>query len=433
MSWRTNKGNKGNVQRQRMRYDQRMGLNWTDEEINLLTELFSEDNSISEIAVRLNRDEGAIVHKLISMEIVGFETEEFIPLRHGLPWYSDEIQRLQREWQEGKSIEQIALVHQRQKNAILHALITHRLINFRDRKILEKITEKTGSVSGQDADKLENGNKRNIGGVEVDIEDTGTKIVDEKPTFVGAVTGRNDAIFLKNKYQKELDKMHTAIRDSVENLKRSSNELTEIWAKVPAIKKNIEAHEQERAELYTNLGNLLTKETDFEDKMWKTTQKGRNVKSITVKQKFNESDVDEMRYDAMMEYIKQYPEYASKSTFRKIIDKIEQKEDEIRKENEKRNSYISDYNYRLNTFEKEIQRAEDKFADYERIKKEADEKLNNTRYNKSILNAFLSEQAKAEAKLDLLHHRLDQFRNTLTIIKSEHSGNKRKTFVDMEY
>ena len=185
--------------------------------------------------------------------------------------------------------------------------------------------------------------------------------------------------------------------------------------------------------MYTNLSNVLTKETDFEDKMWKTTQVGRKVKSITVKQKFKDSDVDEMRYDSMLEYLKQYPEYASKSTFKKILEKIEQKESEIRRETEKYNNLISEYNFRLNNFEKDIKKAEDKFDAYGKIKKEAEEKLKSARYNKSILNRFRSEQAKSEANLDLLHHRVDQFENTLSIIKSEHSQNKRKMFVDLEH
>ena len=238
---------------------------------------------------------------------------------------------------------------------------------------------------------------------------------------------------MKNRYQDALDKTWDAIVNMVHFVDTKNSELKELFSKVPGIKKNIEAHQRERADLYTSLNNVLSKETDFEDKMWKTTQKGRKVKSMTIKQKFKDSDVDEMRYDSMLEYLKQYPEYASKSTFRKILDKIEQKESDIRKETEKYNQMVSDYNFRLNNIEKDIQKADSKFKAYRDIKKEAEQKLSDARYNKSVLNKFRSEQAKTEATLDLLHHRIEQFQNNLELIKSEHSQNKRKMFVDMEY
>lgn len=257
------------------------------------------------------------------------------------------------------------------------------------------------------------------------------KVVSEKPSIKGALTGRNDAIFLKNKYQNELDNTWKAIVDMVHFIETKNKELKEVHTKIPSLRKNIEAHQQERADLFTNLGNVLKKETDFEEKMWDKTQEGRKVKSITVKQKFSDSDVDEMRFDSMMDYLKQYPEYASKSTFRKILEKIEQKEGDIRKETENYNRNVSDYNFKLSDFEVLITKAEDKFQAYETIKKEGEKKLSEIRYNTGFLNKFRSEQRKAEANLDLLSHRVDQFKNTLNIIKEEHCENTRKKFTEI--
>ena len=176
---------------------------------------------------------------------------------------------------------------------------------------------------------------------------------------------------------------------------------------------------------------MLNKETNFEEKMWGKTQAGRKVKSITLKQKFNDSDIDEMKFDSMMDYIKQYPDYASKSTFRKILDKIEEKEREIRKETEYYNRSIADYNFKLSAFEVLITKADDKFQAYDAIKKEGEKRLSELRYNTSFLNIFRSEQKKAEANLDLLSHRVDQFKNTLSIIKAEHSETSRKKFTEI--
>jgi len=257
-----------------------------------------------------------------------------------------------------------------------------------------------------------------------------TKQVPEKGSII---TGKKDVIFLRNKYQTELDNAHTSIVNMVHWLEDSNSTLKETYNDAQMLKKNIEAHEQERANLYENLENLLKKETDFESKMWKDTQKGKKIKSITIKQKFNDSDIDEMKYDSMLEYLKQYPEYASKTSFKKIIEKIEEKERELRKEKQQYNQYTSKYNYLLSLFEKDIQKADDKFVVYDKIISEGKNKINETRYVKSIFYKVASEKTKTETNIDTLHHRIEQFRNTLNIIKSEHSENKRKKFVEMEY
>ena len=419
-----------------MRYS-RTGQKWSFREEELLRRLFFQGKSVNVISQELRREQDAIVHRLISAGLIGFADYPDVPAKHNTPWTDSELSQLEKEYKSNLDIDTIAKNHQRQRNSILHNLVKLRLIDISDRGIIDQFKDNSVSnisnaeMNHSQDDDIEN----NFGGSKMGFKHVShaPKKVNENPTIVGGFSGRNDAVFLKNKYQEELDKTWDAIINMVHYLETKNSELKEIYSKVPGIKKNIEAHQKERVELYTNLSNVLTKETDFEDKMWKTTQVGRKVKSITVKQKFKDSDVDEMRYDSMLEYLKQYPEYASKSTFKKILEKIEQKESEIRRETEKYNNLISEYNFRLNNFEKDIKKAEDKFDAYGRIKKEAEEKLKSARYNKSILNRFRSEQAKSEANLDLLHHRVDQFENTLSIIKSEHSQNKRKMFVDLEH
>jgi len=260
------------------------------------------------------------------------------------------------------------------------------------------------------------------------------KTVEHRPSILGRLTGKDDAMFLKNQYQEILDERLDEIQEYTRYLEVKSGELKDVWAKIPAVKKNIEAHEKERAQLYSSLENILTKETDFEHKMWQTTQKGRKVKSITVKNKFKDSDVDEMRYDSMMDYLEQYPKYHSKSSITEIVSNIKQKESDIRKETEKYNALISDYNFRINTFEKDIQKGEDKFDAYNKVRKEGEDKVNNAGYNKGFLRPFQTEQEKAASTLDLFdHQRIDQYKNTISRIKGEFFSDKKKVFTDMEY
>ena len=50
-----------------------------------------------------------------------------------------------------------------------------------------------------------------------------------------------------------------------------------------------------------------------------------------------------------------------------------------------------------------------------------------------ITKEIKTEQKKAEANIDIISHRTEQFRNTLNIIKSEHSGTQRTQFKEVEY
>ncbi len=142
-----------------------------------------------------------------------------------------------------------------------------------------------------------------------------TREVEQKGSMI---TGRPDAIFLRNKYQRELDNAHSSIVNMVHYLEEKNYELKEKLNKAVSLKHDITAHEKERADLYQSLQNLLTKETHFEKEMHKMTQETRKKQPVTIKQRFKDSDVEEMRFNAMQEYVGKYPEYASKSSFNSI-------------------------------------------------------------------------------------------------------------------
>lgn len=235
----------------------------------------------------------------------------------------------------------------------------------------------------------------------------------------GKISGFNDAVFLRNTYQVELDNAYEAIVKMVHYLEKESKRLKGYHNATPAIKKNIESHQQERHDLYTALGNLLNSETNFEKEMWKTTQESQNISTIHIKQKFTDSDVDEMRYNSMLQYLKRYPRYASKSTYSELQQKIEEKERGILREKKRYTEAVSNFNFNLSLFQKNIQKAEDKFIAYYRILDEGTNKLKGCRYNNSIFCQYASEKTKAMVNLNTLSHRVEQFRNTLILIKEE--------------
>jgi len=247
------------------------------------------------------------------------------------------------------------------------------------------------------------------------------------------ISGLPDAIFLRNRYQTELDNSHASVVNMVHYVEEDSRKVKEAFNKAESCKRNIQAHETERVQLYNSLENLLNKETNFEEGMWKDTLEKMKVKSVTVKQKFKDTDIDEIRYDAMNDYLRKYPEYTSKSTFKTILDNIKYKEKEIREEKSLFNKMVADYNYLLSKVETGIKKAEDNISIYHKILGEGQKKLCDSRYVNSMFYKLASEETKAKVTIDTLQHRIDKFTNTLNLIKSEFADTKRKSFVEMSY
>ena len=247
------------------------------------------------------------------------------------------------------------------------------------------------------------------------------------------ISGFPDAIFLRNKYQTELDNAHASVVNMVHFCEEDNRKLKEAFNKAESLKRNIQAHETERERSYDSLGNLLNKETDFEKGMWKNTLDKNKVKSITVKQKFKDTDIDEIRYDAMNDYLRQYPEYTSKSTFKTILFDIRYKEKEIREEKSNFNKSVSEYNYLLSNVEKSLRKAEDKIVAYHKVLDEGQKKLGECKYINSIFYRMTTEENKAKVTLGTLRHRMEQFTHTLDIIKSEFANAQRRLFEEMKY
>jgi len=264
-----------------------------------------------------------------------------------------------------------------------------------------------------------------------------TKKIAGEDSVAGKITGRNDAVFIRNKYQTELDNAHAAIVNMVHYTEENMKKLKGAYDNSQRLKKNIEAHLEERKMLYQSLENLLSNEKGHEKEMWFETLKSKvqevKDRNITVFQKSKDSDIESMNIGSTFDYPKQYPDSKIKERYEKILTDIESKEREVRREKEKYYSEVSIYNNTLSSFEKYIQKSESKFTAYDTILKEGTQKLQSCRYHGSILYKLSSEKSKDEITLDTLSHRVDQFRNTLEIMKRELSQYQGKKFVEMQY
>ncbi|MFA5333678.1 MAG: LemA family protein [Candidatus Nanoarchaeia archaeon] len=233
------------------------------------------------------------------------------------------------------------------------------------------------------------------------------------------ITGKKDAMYLKKRYQEKLNQQHKVIGDKRHFVYKMNHKLKSALGDIQKFASDIEANQEERANLYNSLQNMLSKETDFEEKMLKLSQKGKKVKSIIINQKFKDSDIEEARYDTMREYLEKYPKYASKSSFSEIIEQIKKIESGIKKTKTDMNKAVSDALKEISYFPRNILEFRDIVKKYQDILKEGKEKTENNRYVKSFLFKLLSEEEKQKMLIDTINHNPEHFETSINQIEKE--------------
>jgi len=237
---------------------------------------------------------------------------------------------------------------------------------------------------------------------------------------------KQDAIRKRDEYQDALDFSHEGIKKMSKHLNGMNHKLKDYHAKVKKYKKDIEADEEEKRELYATVNNLLVSETNFEKEMLKTSQKGKKASKVIIKPNIRDSDVDDFRINAVQEYFDKYPEYATKSTYKKILDKIERIEAGIKETKKKYNYSASNLGKELDYWPKNIMHAKDLIKRFKTQKKQFEEKLNKMRYVKSVAFKLASETEKDKVRIHDLYYRLEEYENTVNKLEEEYKEVKRE-------
>jgi len=233
------------------------------------------------------------------------------------------------------------------------------------------------------------------------------------------ITGKKDAMFLKERYQSKLNYQQGAIKNKRDFFYKMNHKLKNALGEIQRFTSDLDADSEERSDLYNSLQNLLTKETTFEEKMLKTLQKGRKIKSITINQKFKDSDVEEARFDGMMQYLNKYPKYASKSSFSQLLDEIKRVESGIKKTKKELNKSISDALKEISYFPRNILEFRDLIEKYKFLLEEGTKKIENCRYVKGMLFKMSSERNKQDILIDTINHNPKHFETTINRIEEE--------------
>lgn len=236
------------------------------------------------------------------------------------------------------------------------------------------------------------------------------------------LTGSKDAIFLRNRYQTELDNAHAAFVNMVHHIEDNErSQIIHYFHLSERLEKDITAHISERDNLYKSLDELLEKELGQEYSMFKLKPQGLSVTTSKLSggthiQGFGSSGIVNT---APLRYLEKYPDLQTKSSFASIMHKINEKEREIRNKAESFNESISHFKATLPHYESDVNKCDSKLIFYNNILNEWNDKRSNCKYFNSAWFKLLTLEKKTRLLPDTLTHRIQQFTNSLNIFKSE--------------
>ena len=243
-----------------------------------------------------------------------------------------------------------------------------------------------------------------------------------------------DPVYWKRTIQTELDTRWTTFDNSSEKLALDFEKFNRQAVEITEAENNMESTRREWAESLTSLGNLLNKNTTHEKGMWDVTQNNKHNRSMKIKQKFIRTGIDEMNFNSMMDYIKQYPELQAQRTIEKMIGDVKEKRDEVIAADKRYAEIKKEANTYLNIAKNKLQEVEDELASFEKMKIEGEQKVNDAQFKglkNKLLNWNKTEAEKQSTRLDMFKYdrKIDVSRNQLKLIRQRIEKYEDRTFI----
>jgi len=229
------------------------------------------------------------------------------------------------------------------------------------------------------------------------------------------LSGKNEMIFIRNRFQKKLDVAFSDIRKKVWEIELQREEIIRSKNYAEKLRKDIEKHKEEKDRSLSIIENLLKKELEYENGMLGKTLEGmKSQGDIIIKQKLKDVEIDNLQYGSIEQYKRLYPNFGDQVF--KYKNEMETKDREIRIVEEKFNSEVSKFNSLLENVDVNIQKGEASFVQYEDILNEGKKELDSCRYNNSMLYRLSSKKTKTLLNLDTTIHDVRKFKMSLETI-----------------
>jgi hypothetical protein len=229
--------------------------------------------------------------------------------------------------------------------------------------------------------------------------------------FVSRLTGKNDLVFLRNRWQTEIDNAWAALMNMAHYLEtcEDSIEIIVRFNSLAKLRGEIQDSNVKRERMYVNVFKYIQKDQEYSERMWKIHQDMYKASPTNTGNYSKSKHNINITHGEIKKYVSMYPQIEIKNDIQLIKDL----ENNIEK---KKSIYRENVTHLRNYFEQfklELIKCETKYNAYNKILAEGKAQLNNSRYRGTIFHSILTEQQKSELEIDTLKHRIEQVEQTL--------------------
>jgi len=234
------------------------------------------------------------------------------------------------------------------------------------------------------------------------------------------ITGSRDAIFLRNRYQTELDNSHTALVNEIHHTEGLNKRKTvDYYYNAVALNDDIISHLDELTSLESALESLLDKDFGQEFKMWKENTQGLNIKTKDGISGSVTSILGVASSSPAIKYLEKYPEQTSHPGVIANKNSLENKIQDIRKKHEEYHEQVSLFNHELPFYSKNVQKCKDNLNRFFSILDEGNAKINECRYLKSIFFRILPQDKKSDILLYTLPFPIEKWKHMIDLFDDD--------------
>lgn len=229
------------------------------------------------------------------------------------------------------------------------------------------------------------------------------------------MTGKNDLIYTRNRWQRELDNAWAALMNMAHYVE-GSYDYKQTVIRSNAIAKcrgEVDDEKKRNEKLYQEVFKCIEKDQAYQERMWKIHQDMYKTSN-------NNTNVSTSRYNVnvtreeMKRYVSHYPTTQTSNDIQLIKD-MEKKLRDKRNEFRQNVSTLRDF---FEQFKLELGKLESKYKAYMTIKEDGINALKSCGYNGSFFNRFDSAESKQLMSIDSVSHRLDQVEGTIKHFQS---------------
>ena len=240
------------------------------------------------------------------------------------------------------------------------------------------------------------------------------------------ITGSRDAIFVRNRYQDQLDRVSESITEEINNMEHGNRrKMLGYYHKAEALRVDLQSHLAELNRLEITLEHLLEHDFTQEYKMWKDHAQGLSIRTKEGLGSNVVSILGSTHTTPALKYLEKYPEHSSHPNIQLTKKSLEAKLRDVRVVGEKYHHDASMYNHEIPYLEKNIRKCHTILERYDTLLVRGTAELGRCRYVNSLLFRWLPADHKLKMQLDTLGHFIEKSRSMLDLFESELSSHYR--------